>query len=566
MKHVRTAFLLAGGVAACAQQPSPAPIPDPAAPVAANVYRSDPRITPDDLRQRLDAFADDSMEGREAGERGGVKAADYLAAELRRMGVEPAGENGTYFQTLPFTRRALDPATAIAVNGAPLALDTDYLPLPAIGDVFPFGMRGDLDSVRAVYGGRLGDASTIAPDSAAGRLVVFGPPTAPMNVQEIMAGLPRQYPGARGFAFAFLEFIPREQRGFMTEPQLGRGAGLPGGPIALIVTTETAARLLGTPLGGATVGQGTGVVSGLVRFTIGPLENPMRNVVGVVRGSDPVLAHQYVALGAHSDHVGYREAPVDHDSLRAFNRVVRPEGADDPMRAATAAEATTIRGLLDSLRAARSPRPDSIHNGADDDGSGSMTLLEIAEAAAHAPRKPRRSLLFVWHTGEEKGLYGSAYYTDNPTVPLDSIVAEINMDMVGRGTLADLPGGGPRYVQVIGSRRLSTELGDLLEAVNTRGRHAFNFDYQYDAPGHPQQFYCRSDHYMYARKGIPVVFFSTGAHADYHQVTDEAQYIDYPKMARVAELVRDFAWTVADLDHRVVVDKDKPDPNQACRQ
>jgi Zn-dependent M28 family amino/carboxypeptidase len=209
---------------------------------------------------------------------------------------------------------------------------------------------------------------------------------------------------------------------------------------------------------------------------------------------------------------------------------------------------------------------DTIHNGADDDGSGSMTLLEVAETFARASAKPRRSVLFVWHVAEEKGLFGSSYFSENPTVPRDSLVAQINMDMVGRGSAADITNGGPGYMQVIGSRRLSTELGDLVESVNTAGNHGFTFDYQYDAPGHPQQYYCRSDHYMYARYGIPVVFFSTGSHADYHQVTDEPEYIDYEKMARVASFVADLTRSVANLDHRVVVDKPKPDPAGRCVQ
>jgi Zn-dependent M28 family amino/carboxypeptidase len=195
-----------------------------------------------------------------------------------------------------------------------------------------------------------------------------------------------------------------------------------------------------------------------------------------------------------------------------------------------------------------------------------VSVLEIAEAFAGARARPRRSVLFVWHTGEEKGLLGSQWFTDHPTVPRDSIVAQLNMDMVGRGTTADVPNGGLGYLQLIGSRRLSTELGDLVEAVNKTEKHPFTFDYAYDANGHPENYYCRSDHYMYARYGIPIVFFSTGDHIDYHQVTDEPQYIDYPHMAAVGQLVFDIANAVANLDHRPVVDKPKPDPNGTCRQ
>jgi Zn-dependent M28 family amino/carboxypeptidase len=202
-------------------------------------------------------------------------------------------------------------------------------------------------------------------------------------------------------------------------------------------------------------------------------------------------------------------------------------------------------------------------------------VLEIAEAFATAKDRPKRSLLFVWHTGEEAGLYGSEYYTDHPTVPRDSIVAQLNMDMVGRGAATDITGekkegglthGGPGYVQLVGSRRLSTELGDLIEDVNRTNKIGLTFDYSMDANGHPQNIYCRSDHYEYARYGIPIVFFTTGGHSDYHQVTDEPQYIDYDRMAHVATLVHDAAFRVANLDHRVGVDKPKPDPKGRCVQ
>jgi Zn-dependent M28 family amino/carboxypeptidase len=221
---------------------------------------------------------------------------------------------------------------------------------------------------------------------------------------------------------------------------------------------------------------------------------------------------------------------------------------------------------VDSLRRGSPARRDSIFNGADDDGSGTTAVLEIAEAFAGAKTKPKRSLIFVWHTGEELGLYGAQHFTDNPTVPRDSIVAQLNLDMVGRGRADDEPGGGPGYLQLIGTRRLSTELGDMIETVNKKRSRPFTFDYQYDASGHPEQYYCRSDHYMYARYGIPIAFFTTGNHRDYHQVTDEPQYIDYEKLANVSQLVYDVAVSVANLDHRVVVDKAKPDPRGDCVQ
>jgi hypothetical protein len=138
--------------------------------------------------------------------------------------------------------------------------------------------------------------------------------------------------------------------------------------------------------------------------------------------------------------------------------------------------------------------------------------------------------------------------------------------MIGRGSAQDSPAGGPGYLQVLGPRRLSTEYAGIVENVNVTGRHGLKFDYSFDADNHPNQFYCRSDHERYARYGIPIVFLSTGGHPDYHMLTDEPQYIDYNRLAQVANYVADLARTVGNLDHRVVVDKPKPDPNAPCRQ
>ena len=231
----------------------------------------------------------------------------------------------------------------------------------------------------------------------------------------------------------------------------------------------------------------------------------------------------------------------------------------------TAARAA-IKVNVDSLRRIRPAHLDSINNGADDDGSGTVAALEIAQAMASAPVKPKRSIIFVFHTGEEAGLLGSKWFTDHPTVPRDKIVAQLNMDMIGRGEAIDLKEGGPDYLELVGSRRVSTELGDLVEKINTEEARPFKFDYQFDMNGDPNRIYCRSDHQSYARYGIPIVFFTTGLHADYHQVTDEPQYINYDHLARIASFVRDVAVRVANLDHRPVVDKPVVDPKAACVQ
>jgi hypothetical protein len=290
---------------------------------------------------------------------------------------------------------------------------------------------------------------------------------------------------------------------------------------------------------------------------------PSRNVIGVLRGSDPVLKNEYVVVSAHNDHVGIAREAVDHDSLRVANfaAAMRKRGTSGAAAQAWATHA------LDSLRALRPARRDSIFNGADDDGSGTVALLEIAETMAASQEKPKRSILFISHTAEEEGLLGSEWFTDHPTVPRDSLVAELDMDMIGRGSPADVANGGPAYLELIGTRRLSTELGDVAERVDAKQPIPFIFNYAFDAPGNREQYYCRADHYSYARYGIPSINFSRGDHPDYHEVTDEPQYIDYDALARVTTYVRDLAVALANLDHRVLIDKPKQkDPHAGCVQ
>jgi len=553
-----TALSLLLLLAACGGRAAPGPDAAPAS--------TSPAITAGDLRSRLYAFADDSMQGRRSGTPGNVKATDWIAAEARRLGLEPAGENGSWFQTVPILRRALDPATALTVEGRTFKAWDDLLPRDQGAGARP------VDGVRAIYAGTW-DGELISPEQATGKLVVVtfpavnGVPAATVNRAQTTA----RFSSAAGIVVATLDAVGHAERLDLQDT----GAQLSGSshtgavaqlPTFLYGTTRLAEALLGGPLVGMRPGTEGRTVSGTVRFVDAPAEHPARNVVAILRGSDPALRGQIVAVGAHNDHDGIFPEALDHDSVRAFNRLMRPEGANSTPGEPTAGQAARIRSILDSLRKERKPRPDSVLNGADDDGSGTVGVLEIAELLAKSPMRPKRSVLFVWHTAEEMGLLGANWFTRHPTVPRDSIVAQLNVDMIGRGGATDRPGGGPGYLQMIGSRRLSTELGDLVDRVNAEGRHGLTFDYRYDADGHPDNYYCRSDHYMYARFGIPIAFFTTGSHLDYHQLTDEPQYIDYEKMARVTKLIGDVTQAVADLDHRLVVDKPKPDPEGVCRQ
>jgi hypothetical protein len=552
MIRIISALLLLLPCAATAQQ---------ALPFKFDARATEAAITPADLMTRVYLFADDSMMGRDAGTPGNLKATAYIAGELKRLGLTPAGENGTYFQSVPLVRRSLSAQTQLSLDGKALTAWDDYAVYAQSGGERSF------DGVQAVYAGTLGDqAVQLTPESVTGKLVIFRLPAGGLVLPQVapthplfraaaiaIMGVDAQYPAVvEYFRGAFVTLRS-------SEPSPASA------PLTLFLPERTATLLLGTSIATASPLSTGRTLRG--RVVLLEEDAPARNVVAVLPGTDPSLRSEYVAIGAHSDHIGVSTRPLDHDSVRAFNAIVEQLTAGNGGTAPDANQLAGIRVNMDSIRrAAPAARLDSINNGADDDASGSMGILEIAESFARGADKPRRSLLFVWHTGEEKGLYGARQFSDHPTVPREAIVAQLNVDMIGRGGSADLPGGGPGYLQLIGSRRLSTELGDLVESVNKQRAAPFTFDYAFDANGHPENYYCRSDHYEYARWGIPITFFTTGNHRDYHQVTDEPQYLDYAHLANVTQLIRDVAQEVANLDHRVVVNHPRPDPKGQCQQ
>jgi hypothetical protein len=256
-----------------------------------------------------------------------------------------------------------------------------------------------------------------------------------------------------------------------------------------------------------------------------------RNVVGIIEGTDPKLKDTFVGFGAHYDHVGYRETGAVPQGGGA-----NPGGCQGQVR----------------------PEPrkgDVISNGADDDGSGTVTLLGVAKAFAQGP-KPKRSLLFVWHSGEESGLQGSRYNADYPTVPNEKIVAVLNADMVGRNRCDQASESNTVYL--VGSDRISTDLHNLSEDANAALPTPMTLDYEMNDPADPESLYTRSDHYSYAAKGIPVIFYTTGLHKDYHWVTDEVDRIEFDKMARIAQLIHATGARVANREQPLVRDNKGP--------
>ena len=234
--------------------------------------------------------------------------------------------------------------------------------------------------------------------------------------------------------------------------------------------------------------------------------NPVQteNVVAIIEGS--TLPEEYIVISSHLDHEGVKNGEV--------------------------------------------------YNGADDDGSGSVALLEVAEAfqeAVKAGKGPKRSIIFLHVSGEEKGLLGSRYYTDNPLYPLANTIANLNIDMVGR-TDPKRENENDNYIYLIGSDRLSTELHEVSEAAN-KATVNLELDYTYNAEDDPNRFYFRSDHYNFAKNNIPVIFYFNGTHADYHKPTDTVEKIRYDLLAQRSQLVFYTAWELANRKERIVVDK-----------
>jgi hypothetical protein len=464
-----------------------------------------------ELRRDLEVFAADSFGGRETGTPYAAKAQRFLVARLHSLGVEPAGDSG-YLQRVPLKRNTLT-ASELSVSGASaprqLSLGTDLLVLTSLGAAALPRLDTDAEIVFASYGiqdSTIGRSDLAGLDIAGKTLVIVA--GAPPNSDSLtrarygsiqaaftrLGGLVQRRPAAIVVLVPDSVFALAQGQFAAQQLELASGA-TPAASRARLFPMVAIGRVNNSPFapGDWPANDRSRVMTGS-RFVARLSESVdtvmTHNVVGIVRGSDATLRNSFVAYGAHYDHVGTRTATAD-------NR-------------------------------------DTVFNGADDDGSGSVALLAIARAWTQAV-KPARSALFVWHIGEELGLFGSAWFTANPTVPIDSIVAQINADMIGRNHADSLyivgPGAAPN-----GQSRV---LGQVVDSVNALQAKPFVFNREWDTMTHPERIYYRSDHFNYATKGIPIVFFTTGLHPQYHQVTDEASLIDYPKLSRVATLMYD---------------------------
>lgn len=557
-------------------------------------------ISANDLRTRLYQFADDSMQGRRIGEVGNAKGTDYIASEFRRLGLKPAGDSGTYFQVLPYGPVGYDAAASqLKVRGKALRASSDWIPaVPSAA--LKVVSAASLENVPTVYGGRWGDTTTLDAALVRGKVVVFRappvvtPPPArgPQSCDQLpdmfgapaviaaeasgraprrgaagpapMRDLRAQNAGAAGILVVGLDSMaPATIAAAFTPRPSMRPAAITEGVAMATVSQAVARQLFGRTVDQLTVGATGAPVSGRWTYAWKPSAAPARNVIAMLPGSDPTLASEYVVVGAHNDHVGTSPVAIDHDSLRAVNTVTRRQGANDPVCIPTAAQQRRIDSLITAVRKVRPPRRDSIFNGADDDGSGTVVLLEIAEQ--FAAEKPARSIVFVSHQGEEAGLLGSFWFTQHPTIPLAQVVAVHNMDMVGKGRVEQVKFGGPASIQMLGARRLSREFGDIIDSVNANRAEVMAIDKSWDVTANPLNRFCRSDQVAYVNKDIPTTYFSLGYAQDYHQLTDEPQYIEYEHAARVGRFIHDIMLAIATRPNKPAIAGPDPSYPQCAR-
>ncbi len=449
-----------------------------------------------DLKKDLYAMTGDHFKGREAGTLDELRVSAWWAEQLRAAGLEPAGEDGTYFQFFAMQRNRVAPGSTVRIGNTPLALWTDVL----VAQTAPATVAAPL-----VFLGTPAEADLTNADLK-GKAVVIQASPAGLNLN---VSLPeRRYPGyvLRKYAsllaakeVAAIVFIADawgEKSWSQVVPALRRGTfDIEGGPavagakVPVLWVHASAEAALKAP--GAVLHASIGVEH---------FAYPSVNIVAKVGGSDPLLAKEYVLFSGHQDHDGVRQ----------------PYGSD------------------------------SIYNGADDNGTVSVALLAVARAFKKQPG--RRSALFVWHGAEERGLLGSRWYAQYPTVPKPAVVAVLNGDMIGRNApdSAALLGRFPPH-------RNSAELVAMALEANADGP-GFKLDTLWDRPEHVEGWYFRSDHLPYARAGYPALFYTTLLHADYHTPTDDAEHIDYKKLQRMTEWIYRTGWKVANADRRPAVD------------
>ena len=497
-------------------------------------YTQEVTLDEKQLRVHLSILASDGFEGRETGEVGQRKAAAYLEAYYASLGFEPCN-NGSYFQMVPMINTQIR-GGELVVESDTLELAEDFLLYPGLETTqfmdepltfVGFGIQTKgWNDYKKYKGGGIVVMRDGEPTDAEGNSLISGSDE-PSEWAESLSKKRElaQSLGAEGLVVVLEDEVFGMRRSRMKRWMLrksttldrekeGEGTNIP----TLFVSASTAdGWLSGSNVESLTnhtsqISSGKPTKAAVLNPAFGMNIDQLRsqfqaeNVLAFLEGSDPELKNEVIVVTSHYDHVG----------------------------------------IIDG----------EIHNGADDDGSGTVTVMELARQFVNLGEnqnlRPRRSVLFMNVVGEEKGLLGSEYYADHPVFPLENTVANLNIDMIGRTDEAHPD--DPRYVYLIGADKLSSQLHEVSEYCNETYTN-LALDYTYNAPDDPNRFYYRSDHYNFAKNNIPVIFYFTGVHEDYHKPGDDADKIMYPKMAEIGKLVFHTAWHLANMDDRLVVDR-----------
>ena len=489
-------------------------------------------ITSKGLEKHLTILASDDFEGRETGTEGNEKAANYIAAEFERMGIPPLAD-GSYFQKVAFNWSQWEDID-MHVNGKRFRHLWEFISFPTRNNDLPTIQTNEI--IFLGYGIDDEKYSDYKGVNVKDKVIVIykGEPidkngnsylTGSTKLSDWSNNWEKKMATAKSYGVKLVLIIESEIQKVLSENRkLLLGPRLTLGDEAkayenyannCYINTNVAKEIMGKRFKKVVKARKKIEKKGTPKNV--NLKSDLNvkqkkkekilegvNVLGYIEGTDEKLKDELVIITAHYDHLG--------------------------------------------------KRGDDIYNGADDNGSGTSTVLGVAEAFMNAKNKgvgPRRSVLTMLVTGEEKGLLGSKFYVEKPVFPLEKTVVNVNVDMVGRVDMkyAD----NPNYIYVIGSNRLSTELHEINESVNEQFTK-LTLDYTYNAEDDPNRYYYRSDHYNFAEKGIPAIFYFNGTHADYHRTTDTVEKINFQKMETIAQLVFHTAWEIANLDKRIEVD------------
>ncbi|MET0635545.1 MAG: M28 family peptidase [Chitinophagaceae bacterium] len=467
-------------------------------------------ITADDMQKHLYTIASKEMEGRDTPSPGLEKAASYIENKFRSLGLTP-GNGESYRQYYPIYRDSMT-STYLKVNGKSFDLSIDFQPNININHTFAyrfsevvFAGYGIVDSTTDVYKDLdvKGKLVLLLEGAPAGYKAGTGMNSPANSFSKINRA--REH-GAAAVMFVFANY-PRKTLAGAAGNTTIHGYAESVYPQTFTVSQNVAASIMGSDGKNVLETMKTSPLSAKIYkadidlgYFTRTIIDSASNVIAVMEGTDK--KDEYLLLTSHYDHVGKRA-----------------DGA--------------------------------IFYGADDDGSGTTGILELAEAfskAKAAGKGPRRTIVFMTVSGEEKGLWGSEYYANHPLFPLEKTSADLNIDMIGRiGVDFQKDKDSSNYVYIIGDDKLSTDLTPITETVNKKYMK-MNLDRKYNDPKDQNRFYYRSDHYNFAEKGVPVIFYFNGVHADYHQVTDTPDKINYKLMAKRGQLVFYTAWEIANRD------------------